>query len=371
MTCKEGYESDSPLCAVCEDSYYPQLGKCVECTAVQVGFFVLFIFGLAVVAALIICGLHYYGHLINSEVVANCKILISFVTVESTVNTQFGVQWPPVFLKALAALSAFTFDLSALSSIFCLVKVSFFENLVFNTLSLVVVIILCYVVSLVKPEWKQTCTKTTVYLLLFAYPVVSVKVVEAFSCHDIDGARYLRADYTINCDSSQWRAIAGYASLFLIMYVAAFPLLVLRTLYQYGQKQKRHQNTGLLLGFLLGDYRPILPCLMWDGIGTTTTIASGLSNLCIWLAITEMVRKLLLSVIGAFWSSQSPLAIGTALLLATFFLCLHLTYRPFKANRMNLLQTLCLVALSLLYFAGLVHIYVCLLLSCSNLRLFL
>jgi hypothetical protein len=73
---------------------------------------------------------------------------------------------------------------------------------------------------------RQSCLFTAIYLLTFAYPVVSIKVVELFGCHIVEGTAYLRADYSIECYTSQWNAMAVYASIFLGIYVVGFPLLI-------------------------------------------------------------------------------------------------------------------------------------------------
>jgi hypothetical protein len=46
------------------------------------------------------------------------QILISFVTVLNTVNTQFRIGWPLQFGQTLALLSLFSFDLSAIANVF-------------------------------------------------------------------------------------------------------------------------------------------------------------------------------------------------------------------------------------------------------------
>ena len=94
-----------------------------------------------------------------------------------------------------------------------------------------------------------------------------MQVVEAFSCHDIDGTRYLRADYTVDCASAEWRSIAAYAAVFVVFYVALLPVAVLATLYRYRGRAagRRVAPQGLVLGFLLDDYKLTMPCLMWDG----------------------------------------------------------------------------------------------------------
>jgi len=92
-------------------------------------------------------------------------------------------------------------------------------------------------------------------------------------------------------------------------------------------------DDGLMFGFLLDDYALVMPAMLWDGI--------------------EMIRKLLLSIIGALWPNQSPLAIATALVLSQFFLGIHLAFRPFKRDMVNRVQTCALIADCFLYFGGL------------------
>jgi hypothetical protein len=106
---------------------------------------------------------------------------------------------------------------------------------------------------------------------------------------------YLRADYSLQCYNSKWYGMAAYASFFLVFYVIGFPLYIGRKLWSYrdeisalaegpGQVCKV-APPGLLLGFLLDDYRLSLPCYMWES--------------------EEMTRKLSLSIIGSFWTNKS------------------------------------------------------------------
>jgi hypothetical protein len=41
------------------------------------------------------------------------------------------------------------------------------------------------------------------YVLFFAYPIVSIRVVETFACHEVEGVRYLRADYSVQVSGLQ------------------------------------------------------------------------------------------------------------------------------------------------------------------------
>ena len=103
-----------------------------------------------------------------------------------------------------------------------------------------------------------------VYLLAFAYPTVSIKVVELFGCHDVEGTYYVRADYSLDCYTPEWTAMAVYASVFLVTYVVGFPVFVGATLWSYRHRLRAQTQgpgqvcklapPGLLLGFLLDDY---------------------------------------------------------------------------------------------------------------------
>jgi hypothetical protein len=70
------------------------------------------------------------------------------------------------------------------------------------------------------------------------------------------------------------------------------------------------------------------------------------------LAGVEMIRKLLLSVVGSFWSTKSTMCVVTAFLISASFLCTHLKYHPFKNDVLDRMQTLALTMLTLLYFIG-------------------
>ena len=66
-----------------------------------------------------------------------------------------------------------------------------------------------------------------------------------------------------------------------------------------------------------------------------------------------MLRKLILSLVGAFFSSKSVVVIGTALLISVFFQILHSLYYPFKSKKCNRMQQICLTVLNLFYMSGL------------------
>ena len=145
---------------------------------------------------------------------------------------------------------------------FCLMRVSYYDELLFSTLTVAAAISLILAASRVRPQNKAWCTQAACYIALFAYPLVSVKVVGLWGCHEVDGQSYLRSDYALQCYDARWQAMAIYASFFLVIYVLGLPVFILLHLLRYSKTLKGQQQASdsLLLGFLIGK---ISPCAMW------------------------------------------------------------------------------------------------------------
>jgi hypothetical protein len=352
MACKEGYLASSPLCAVCEEGYFKQMANCIKCGQPRYEALALLVVSIVTgVVVISVASFKFHRIFASAKVFSYCKVLISFVTVVTTVDSQFGVIWPEAFAHALDALSVMSFDFSIIGGAFCLVDMSFYSSLLFTTLGLVFVELLVLLSYLVRKVHgadvnliKAQALYAGIYMLVFAYPVVSVKVVQAFTCHDIDGTPYLRADYSIECYTSSWTTMAGYAAVWVVFYVLAFPIFVIHSLVKEREKPLQPKvtrrtrsssssiNEGPLLGMLMDDYKTQMPMVVWEGV--------------------EMIRKLVLSCIACLWSSKTVTCIASAFLLSTIFLLAHALYYPFKREGVNRLQMLCLLTLQLIYFLG-------------------
>jgi hypothetical protein len=94
MQCKPEYHG--PLCAICKEGHFEQLGSCVKCEGPQLGASMAFFISMLL---LVVCGrlLYRYRTVVHAmNVGANLKIIVSFLTVISTINKQFGVTWPVI-----------------------------------------------------------------------------------------------------------------------------------------------------------------------------------------------------------------------------------------------------------------------------------
>lgn len=86
-------------------------------------------------------------------------------------------------------------------------------------------------------------------LLLLAHTPVSRKVFQYFHCHNIAGKKLLRADYDIDCTSTEyWRFLPLVLGV-LLSYTVALPLVISSYLYRHRNKlytTETHQRIGWL-----------------------------------------------------------------------------------------------------------------------------
>ena len=89
MKCKPGF--DGPLCALCADGFFQHMRRCIPCSAPR--YFALAAFVVCVLALAV--GVAYSAwrvrvYLTRMHFFAHFKILVSFVTLISTMEHQFG-----------------------------------------------------------------------------------------------------------------------------------------------------------------------------------------------------------------------------------------------------------------------------------------
>jgi hypothetical protein len=172
----------------------------------------------------------------------------------------------------LALLGTLSFDLKVMSSLFCLVSVSFYGSLLGATMGVLAIVLLASTVYTLFPRTRQDVLLAAVYFCIFAFPVVSVKIMETFACHAVDGERFLRADYALSCDDNKWQQWAIYAVVWVLVFVIGFPLFLLVRLLGMRadlRSGKAEEASQLSLGFLLYDYKPF---------------GKGASVACLWEA---------------------------------------------------------------------------------------
>ena len=160
----------------------------------------------------------------------------------------------------------------------CVQLGSFFDQLLFLMLSPGVLVVLTLVCSLgieVRTEREAASLKAGViralpyllYVLFFAFPLVLSRAFQALECEEFDdGSRFLRADYSLDCDDAEYRRVVDLAWVAIALYPLGVPLLYLTLLLCARKAIRTEQPTALSrsLTFLHQDYE--LSMYWWEMI---------------------------------------------------------------------------------------------------------
>ena len=145
------------------------------------------------------------------------------------------ITYPEVYQRFLQAVDIINFDLTWMISTGCFVVVDFHSQLLILTLGPIMVMLFLggtytYVSHKHRAsEEALTITRhkhvSMILLVLFlVYSSVSSVVFQTFDCEVLDdGKDYLRADYTIECDSVKHKAHMAYAGFMITLYPLGIP----------------------------------------------------------------------------------------------------------------------------------------------------
>lgn len=278
--CSTGYHG--PYCSVCDSGYAPGFGKiCHKCTASwRAGVLTIIL----VVLALLICVLWIVLSSPLEQTDAADSVLGTFEAEESVRSRvvsivraiplksfripiiayqmicQYasitGIRFPSIYDNFLSHLNVFNIEIGWLLSASCLVNVNYYDRLIAVTVSPILFTALlrasfwysrykvnrkraaakqsgafCGDLSAILAEKMQKTTQkhTSVFLCFtfLIYSTVSTTVFECYACdkfRDV-GVSYLRADYSISCDTHTHALYTVYAGLMIAIYPIGIPLL--------------------------------------------------------------------------------------------------------------------------------------------------
>lgn len=148
-----------------------------------------------------------------------------------------NVTYPGVYQIFLDAVDVFNFNLGWVISAGCVFEVDFHGRLLISTIGPIVALLFLGATYVVAARINHGATETvqvirnkhvsmTLLLTFFVYSSVSSTLFMAFACEDLgDGRNYLRADYRIECDSSEHKAFQVYAGFMVVLYAVGIPAL--------------------------------------------------------------------------------------------------------------------------------------------------
>lgn len=148
-----------------------------------------------------------------------------------------NVSYPDLYQRFLYSVDLLNFDFSWVLSTGCLVRVNFHDRLLITTIGPIVClglllatyVIACYLNRGSEVAIRNIRRKHVSALLLvtfFVYSSVSSNLFQMFSCESFDNGKvYVRADYSIECDSRGHKALRIYASFMILVYPMGIPAL--------------------------------------------------------------------------------------------------------------------------------------------------
>ena len=233
--------------------------------------------------------------------------------------------FPSVYDKFLDSVNFFNFDLSWVVSIGCFLEVDFHDWLLWTTITPVVIMGLLgvtYVIAVNKHrassetlfrETRQKHVTTALLITFLVYSSVSSVVFQMFACDKLDNGKiYLRADYTIECDSDKHRALQIYAGLMIILYPVGIP--------------------ALYAGLLFSNRR-----VMRDEKSREEYFARSISNLWkpykpqrFYYEVVECGRRILLTGAVVFIYPNTASQIAVAFAIAVFFVFVSEAMVPYN-----------------------------------------
>ena len=238
-----------------------------------------------------------------------------------------NVDFPNVYDKFLDRVNFFNFDLSWVVSIRCFLEVDFHDRLLWTTITPVVIMGLLGVTYFIAAnkhrassetffrKTRQKHVSTALLITFLVYSSVSSVVFQMFACDKLDtGKSYLRADYTIECDSDKHRALQIYAGLMIILYPVGIPALYAGLLFSNrrvlrDEKRREESHFARPISDLWKPYKP--QRFYYD--------------------VIECGRRILLTGAVVFIYPNTASQIAVAFAIAVFFVFVSEAMAPYKS----------------------------------------
>ena len=178
---------------------------------------------------------------------------MQFVSVSS-------VTFPHVYQTLLDGVNFLNFDLIWAFSAKCFIEIDFHDRLLWTTIPPIVIMVLlggAYAVAVLRKREtpridlsnvRQKYVSMALMVMFLVYSSVSSVVFQMFACEGFDdGKRYLRADYTIDCDSLKHRTFQFYASLMMLVYPLGIPAIYAVLLFKNRRMLQDENGRGASL----------------------------------------------------------------------------------------------------------------------------
>ncbi|CAM9846642.1 unnamed protein product [Sphacelaria rigidula] len=341
--CAPGYTG--PYCAVCEADYSPSLSySCTRCSssrrqglmaAIVIAAFVVACVGVVIVRYLVStpqleernvgC---FHRRILRAIPLQALKIIVVVWQILIQFADAAQVTYPGVYQDFLSAIDVVDFDLGSVLSAVCLwSNMDFHDRLLVNTLGPLVVVGLLGITYRVAMYRSSTAGggavaekiryrhQTVLLLVTFLiYSSVSSTVFQTFACEMLDdGAKYLRADYSIQCTDAKHKNFEVYAAIMIFVYPVGVPLLYAILLFQRRDVLANADADKTIAQSISGLWEPYRPERFY-------------------YEVIECGRRIMLTGVVVFIFPSDAAQLAITMLLAFFFFMVFEMLRPYGAE---------------------------------------
>lgn len=253
------------------------------------------------------------------------NLLFSFSSVYQFASVA-NVTFSDSYEEFLDAVKVFNFDLSFAAG--CLFDATFHRRLLFSTIAPIIALGFLagtYLVAVhihrgspgsLQIIWQKHVSM--VLLLTFlVYSSVSTILFEAFACERLEnGKNYVRADYEVNCASSEHKRYQVYAGFMIMLYTVGIPALYFGLLFRdrdvltRSKADREDPPRVTLTSSLWKAYRPSV----------------------FYYEVVECARRVLLTGVVVFIFPNSSAQIAVTLMIAFTFVIISEVLSPYSST---------------------------------------
>lgn len=360
--CKEGYTG--PLCAVCKEGYYNMMAICRKCPTLP------WIIGQACVVVLGLSCIIFFvwrqtkksdagkeTRSITDIILARLKIVIGFYQVSSSTFGSFSyIKWPGPILAMTVYARIVQLNLLQIVPINCIkysmktdAYTQFMASVIVTGSAITIGILSKYLIEWFTSkklsederkykieQYKYTSYRFVSLVIFITYPSTCYHVFQMLpdTCHEIcsydehNCRSYLRADYSVECDTTRHK-IYGNLSRLAIAYCAGIPLVVLFMLWRSLKKTDSTflQNYSFMRGVLRFMYENYsADCWFWE--------------------VVELFRKIFFSAVLLLLSAEGRTSLGMTAMFSGLYSILFAFCKPMNDTFEHWLQLISLMASS-------------------------
>jgi len=274
--------------------------------------------------------------------------MIGFLQIAIAIMRSQDIPWPTAFVSFMQMFSFMNFDFVPWDSLGCVYTFPYFyKAVIVICMPPAIMCMLCMVFFIPmyimdrrdmsdndkyrnkRARSQAQMFKIIIFTTFLFYPYVNTVLLGMFNCIDIYGTRYMVADFTMDCASSEYQWQAAVIAPFAMFYSIGIPVLEGHFLYRNRMKL-RDPDMLLKAGF----------------------IYEAFDRNCWYFEIVDMLHKLVQTSLIPFLPNNMEMP--ATMFVAIVFVIVLLLKSPFIRKGDDRLKLLTLINLAMLAMVGFV-----------------